>query len=117
PGAEPVDATGFYPAMLDAGYRYGPAFQGLRAVWGRGEEVFAKVALPDGRDPQADPFGLHPARLVELSKAHRLQRGFEERRVESEAVGLLVMAVRQRDLGEHLLAAPPDGAQALEGRA
>ncbi|KJS51739.1 hypothetical protein VM98_35510, partial [Streptomyces rubellomurinus subsp. indigoferus] len=39
--------------------------------------------------------------LGELADAHRLQRGVEERRVQAEAVGLLVMAVRQRDLGEH----------------
>ena len=33
-----------------AGLGYGPAFQGLRAAWRRGDEVFAEVALPeDGR--------------------------------------------------------------------
>ncbi|KJS51609.1 hypothetical protein VM98_36210, partial [Streptomyces rubellomurinus subsp. indigoferus] len=44
-----------------AGYRYGPAFPGLRAVWRRGEEVFAELALPDGPDQHADRFALHPA--------------------------------------------------------
>jgi acyl transferase domain-containing protein/D-arabinose 1-dehydrogenase-like Zn-dependent alcohol dehydrogenase/acyl carrier protein len=63
PGAEPVDVSGFYPAMLDAGYHYGPAFQGLRAVWRRDEEIFADVALPADLHKQAEEFGLHPALL------------------------------------------------------
>ena len=54
----PLD--GLYDALADAGLRYGPAFQGLRAVWRRGEEVFAEVR--PGRLP-ADGFGVHPALL------------------------------------------------------
>ncbi|WP_410631077.1 SDR family NAD(P)-dependent oxidoreductase [Amycolatopsis sp. cmx-4-83] len=57
--AEPVELEGFYDQLADSGYTYGPAFRGLRAAWRRGSEVFAEVALPDGR--QAAGFGLHPA--------------------------------------------------------
>ncbi|MBW8486214.1 type I polyketide synthase, partial [Actinomadura parmotrematis] len=60
-GAEPVAVEGFYARMAAGGYGYGPAFQGLRAAWRRGDEVFAEVALPDG--VVADRFGLHPALL------------------------------------------------------
>ncbi|MFH8371872.1 type I polyketide synthase, partial [Streptomyces sp. NPDC018031] len=60
PGAEPVDVTGFYDWLADAGYGYGPAFQGLRAAWRRDGEVFAEVALAD---QAADRYGLHPALL------------------------------------------------------
>ncbi|MFE6072418.1 type I polyketide synthase, partial [Streptomyces sp. NPDC056525] len=62
-GAEPVDVTGFYEDLTERGYAYGPAFQGLRAVWRRGEELFAEAALP--REPREDAgrFGLHPALL------------------------------------------------------
>ncbi|MGP4052944.1 type I polyketide synthase, partial [Streptomyces sp. 2A115] len=65
PGAQPldVDVRGFYDGLLERGYGYGPAFQGLRAVWRRGEEVFAEVALPEEQRKEADRFGIHPALL------------------------------------------------------
>ncbi|MDW6057197.1 polyketide synthase dehydratase domain-containing protein [Streptomyces sp. FXJ1.4098] len=60
-GAEPVPVDGYYRAMADAGYAYGPAFRGLRAVWRRGDEVFAEAAIDDA--PDAARYGLHPALL------------------------------------------------------
>ena len=57
--ARPVDLAGFYERLADQGYRYGPAFQGVRAAWRRGDEIFAEVALPE--DTVTDGFGLHPA--------------------------------------------------------
>ncbi|WP_327290504.1 SDR family NAD(P)-dependent oxidoreductase [Streptomyces sp. NBC_01198] len=59
--ATPVDLAGAYQRLAERGYGYGPAFQGLRAVWRRGEDVYAEVALPDGTDTAG--FGLHPALL------------------------------------------------------
>ncbi|QQQ80025.1 SDR family NAD(P)-dependent oxidoreductase [Saccharothrix sp. 6-C] len=56
--AEPVDLTGFYDDLAARGYEYGPAFEGVRAVWRHGDELYAEVAL-DARDG----FGLHPALL------------------------------------------------------
>ncbi|MGW5640884.1 polyketide synthase dehydratase domain-containing protein, partial [Streptomyces sp. NPDC003832] len=61
PGAEQVDVSDFYATAAAAGYGYGPAFQGLCAVWRRGEEVFAEVILPEAERATADRFGLHPA--------------------------------------------------------
>ncbi|MGW4350522.1 SDR family NAD(P)-dependent oxidoreductase [Nocardia sp. NPDC004582] len=58
-GAQPLDVDGAYDDLLALGYGYGPFFQGLRAAWRRGEELFAEVALPDPQD--ADGFGIHPA--------------------------------------------------------
>ncbi|MFD3701436.1 SDR family NAD(P)-dependent oxidoreductase, partial [Streptomyces sp. NPDC058646] len=58
---EPVD--GVYARLADLGYAYGPAFQGLRSVWRRGEDVFAEVRLPDALHDGAARFGLHPALL------------------------------------------------------
>ncbi|WP_030293807.1 type I polyketide synthase [Streptomyces katrae] len=65
PGAQPVDMVPgeFYGDLVERGYGYGPAFQGLRAVWRRGEELFAEVALPEEQSKDADRFGLHPALL------------------------------------------------------
>ncbi|MER6401904.1 type I polyketide synthase, partial [Kitasatospora sp. NPDC001603] len=60
-GAEAVDLEGFYPGLAASGLAYGPAFQGVRAAWRRGEELFAEVALPDGVGVTG--FGLHPALL------------------------------------------------------
>ncbi|UOX89175.1 type I polyketide synthase [Amycolatopsis sp. FBCC-B4732] len=57
-GATAVPLEGAYAALAERGFGYGPAFQGLRAVWRRDEEVFAEVAIDD-----ADRFGLHPALL------------------------------------------------------
>ncbi|TMU99350.1 type I polyketide synthase [Streptomyces sp. DASNCL29] len=58
-----------YEDMAAAGYGYGPAFRGLRAVWTRGDEVFAEVALADGQGLSADGFGLHPVLLDSAMQA------------------------------------------------
>ncbi len=60
-GAVPIDD--FYDRLAERGIDYGPAFQGLRNVWRRGEELFAEVALPEDQLAQAGRYGLHPALL------------------------------------------------------
>ncbi|MFF1903700.1 type I polyketide synthase [Kitasatospora sp. NPDC058218] len=62
-GAEPVEIEDFYTDLVVRGYSYGPAFQGLRAVWRRGEELFAEAVLPAEQREHADKFGIHPALL------------------------------------------------------
>ncbi|MFE0176327.1 SDR family NAD(P)-dependent oxidoreductase [Streptomyces sp. NPDC059002] len=62
-GAQPLDVTGVYADLADQGYGYGPAFQGLRAVWKHGADVYAEVALPEAAAAEAGAFGLHPALL------------------------------------------------------
>ncbi|MEU4230027.1 type I polyketide synthase [Nonomuraea sp. NPDC026600] len=59
PGAEPVEVEGHYELLARRGYHYGPAFQGLRAMWRAGDEVYAEVAA----DVDAGAYGLHPALL------------------------------------------------------
>ncbi|MEU0537937.1 type I polyketide synthase, partial [Amycolatopsis tolypomycina] len=61
--AERVDVETFYADLAERGYGYGPAFQGLRAAWRRGDEVFAEVALPEDLRKDAGRFGVHPALL------------------------------------------------------
>ncbi|MDM4723015.1 SDR family NAD(P)-dependent oxidoreductase [Micromonospora sp. WMMA1363] len=63
PGARPVEVADFYPDLIERGHAHGPAFQALRALWQRGEEVFAEVALPDDTGTAAGSFGVHPALL------------------------------------------------------
>ncbi|HWM12060.1 MAG TPA: SDR family NAD(P)-dependent oxidoreductase, partial [Solirubrobacteraceae bacterium] len=62
-GAEPVDVEGLYDRLAAVGFGYGPAFQGLRAAWLRGGEVFAEVELDDVQAREAGRFGVHPALL------------------------------------------------------
>ncbi|MFE1931956.1 SDR family NAD(P)-dependent oxidoreductase [Streptomyces sp. NPDC059474] len=62
-GAEAVEIAGFYEDVAATGLAYGPVFQGLRAVWRKGDEVFAEVALPEESRAEAARFGLHPALL------------------------------------------------------
>ncbi|MFB6903287.1 SDR family NAD(P)-dependent oxidoreductase [Streptomyces bacillaris] len=62
-GASEVDLEGLYDRLADTGFAYGPAFQGLHAVWQRDEELFAEVTLSAEHRDEAGAFGLHPALL------------------------------------------------------
>ncbi|MDX3854927.1 type I polyketide synthase [Streptomyces sp. AK02-01A] len=79
--AQPLPVDGFYTARAADGYGYGPAFQGLRAAWRLGEEIYAEVALPEEATDGVAGFGLHPALLqtalhaLQLSAAERLGPG------------------------------------------
>ena len=72
-GAEPVAIDGLYDDFAGTGLTYGPLFRSLRAVWSRGREVFAEVALPE--DSDAERFGLHPAALDACTHALRVAGG------------------------------------------
>ncbi|MRH92328.1 SDR family NAD(P)-dependent oxidoreductase [Nocardia sp. SYP-A9097] len=62
PGGEPSTPTGFYPGPGDSGLWYGPAFQGLRATWQLGDEIFAEVLRPE-QEGEVGDFEMHPALL------------------------------------------------------
>jgi acyl transferase domain-containing protein/D-arabinose 1-dehydrogenase-like Zn-dependent alcohol dehydrogenase/acyl carrier protein len=63
PDAESVAVDDLYDRLAERGLAYGPAFQGLQAVWRRGDELLVEVALPDEQRGQAELFGVHPALL------------------------------------------------------
>ncbi len=63
PGAEAITVDDVYERLADVGLEYGPAFQGLRAAWRRGEEIFAEVALDETQAAAAGSYGIHPALL------------------------------------------------------
>jgi pimaricinolide synthase PimS1 len=74
-GAEAIAAEGLYDRLAEAGFEYGPAFQGLDAAWRSGEEVFAEVCLAEEQGQEASRFNLHPALLDSAFHAeldHRL---------------------------------------------
>ncbi|SOD62186.1 Acyl transferase domain-containing protein, partial [Streptomyces zhaozhouensis] len=60
-GAEPEPVDDAYDRLAELGYGYGPAFQGLTALWRTGDELWAEVALPERQHAEAERFGLHPA--------------------------------------------------------
>jgi acyl transferase domain-containing protein/NADPH:quinone reductase-like Zn-dependent oxidoreductase/short-subunit dehydrogenase/acyl carrier protein len=62
-GAEPVEVEFLYDRAAELGFGYGPAFQGLRAAWRRGEELFAEIDLDHEQAAEATRYGIHPALL------------------------------------------------------
>ncbi|WP_460625140.1 type I polyketide synthase, partial [Kitasatospora kifunensis] len=103
-GAASVSMDGAYEGFAAAGFGYGPAFQGLRAVWQRGEELFAEVELPADVDGAA--FGVHPALLdavmhaAILTSSGELAIPFLWSGVSLHAVGASVVRVRLTRLGD-----------------
>ena len=119
--AESLDLTGFYDWFAEVGFDYGPSFQGVRAVWRRGAEVFAEVALPQ----DAAGFGLHPALLDAAVQAPGAtirdtdapaRLPFSWQGVTLHASGATALRVQVRRVGDDtmsLLATDPAGAPVL----
>ncbi|HEV7977565.1 SDR family NAD(P)-dependent oxidoreductase, partial [Amycolatopsis sp.] len=108
-GATPVDITSCYDWFAEGGFEYGPAFQGVRAVWRKGDDIFADVSLPDHVQSDAEAFGLHPALLdAALQSAALVDRGEEGRSgmpfswegVSLHATGAAAARIRLRRIGE-----------------
>ena len=122
PGAEAMPVADAYERMAQAGYGYGPAFQGLRAVWRRNAEIFAEIALPEGE--RTDGWSLHPALLdaalhpdvlgeVDKDESQPLSLPFSWHDVRLHASGattLRVRLTRPEPGGVALLAVDPAGA-------
>ncbi|WP_432905347.1 SDR family NAD(P)-dependent oxidoreductase [Micromonospora matsumotoense] len=107
PAATPVDLDDLYPRMADAGLVYGPVFQGLRAAWRHGDEVYAEVALPaDVLD--ADRFHLHPALFDAALHAIGLSRGEGAPAVPFTWTGVSVHATGAATLRVTVTPAGPD---------
>ncbi len=71
-GAEPVETDHLYDRLAEAGYDYGPAFQGLHAAWVKDEALYGEVALEDRQAREAENYLAHPA-LVDASLHVALQ--------------------------------------------
>ncbi|MFD2467956.1 SDR family NAD(P)-dependent oxidoreductase [Amycolatopsis silviterrae] len=119
PGADAVDLDGFYDRLA-----FGPAFQGLRAVWRDEAAVYAEVALPA---PAADAglFGIHPVLLdaalhavsfVDPGGAGKSLLPFAWNGVSLHASGASTLRVRLTGIGADTVsidAADVDGAPVL----
>ncbi|MEU1982551.1 type I polyketide synthase [Nocardia sp. NPDC019395] len=62
-GSVPSGDGSFYDLLARRGFEYGPIFQGVTAVWTRGEQTFAEVSLDDSVSGSAAAFAMHPALL------------------------------------------------------
>ncbi|WP_435843217.1 type I polyketide synthase [Streptomyces gardneri] len=62
-GATEVELDHVYGRLVERGYEYGEAFQGLRRLWKGEGELFAEVALEDGPRADAHLYAVHPALL------------------------------------------------------
>ncbi|MEU6996605.1 SDR family NAD(P)-dependent oxidoreductase [Streptomyces sp. NPDC046465] len=111
--AESVNVEGFYAQAAEAGYGYGPAFQGLRAVWRDGEDLLAEVVLPEAAGAH-DGYGIHPtlldaalhpllvARFQDGSADGQVHVPFGWTGVSLRAVGATTVRVRLRPVGESI---------------
>ncbi|MEU5181762.1 SDR family NAD(P)-dependent oxidoreductase [Streptomyces longwoodensis] len=104
--AEAVDLDDLYPRLAGTGLDYGPAFQGLRAAWRRGEEIYAEVALADHERGRAQEFGMHPALMdaalhaLGVDDRHGLRLPFAFHGVRTYAPGTSELRVRLAPVGE-----------------
>ncbi|MDH6130623.1 polyketide synthase dehydratase domain-containing protein, partial [Kitasatospora sp. GP82] len=97
-----MDVEGFYEAS-----GFGPAFQAVRSVWRRGEEVFVEAAVP-GQLGDAGEFGFHPALLEAAVQAAGFAGVDDDERlvalswggVSLHAAGAAVVRARILRLGE-----------------
>ncbi|XVS67553.1 SDR family NAD(P)-dependent oxidoreductase [Actinosynnema sp. CA-299493] len=99
PNGAAVDVGDVYERLA-----HGPAFQGLRAAWRVGEEVFAEVELP----VEAGLFGVHPALLDAVLHAaggsDEVLVPFAWHGVRWHATGATKLRARLTPVGEHALA-------------
>ncbi|RFS86628.1 SDR family NAD(P)-dependent oxidoreductase, partial [Actinomadura spongiicola] len=110
PGATPIDVSGFYEDLAAAGYHYGPVFQGLRAVWQDGDDLYADVHLPD--EESANGYTAHPALLDAVMHAlaqaavstGEMGLPFAWTGVRLHAVGATQVRVRITPTGQHTFA-------------
>ncbi|MEU5693428.1 SDR family NAD(P)-dependent oxidoreductase [Actinosynnema sp. NPDC020468] len=112
--AEPVPLRELHDRFAALGLDYGPAFQGVRGVWRRGEELFAEVTLPEDLD--ATGFGVHPALLD--AALHPLALLGDELRLPFGWTGVRLRAtgattLRVRLAGGGITAVDPAGAAVL----
>ncbi|MGA8363603.1 MAG: SDR family NAD(P)-dependent oxidoreductase, partial [Solirubrobacteraceae bacterium] len=60
-GARELDSEFLYDRLAEAGYSYGPSFQGLRRAFESEDGLFAEIALSEERESEAQGFCIHPA--------------------------------------------------------
>jgi acyl transferase domain-containing protein len=75
PGAVPLALDGVYGTLAELGLDYGSDFQGLRAAWRKGEDLYTEVELLRDAETDSDRFAIHPALLDATLHALPLEAG------------------------------------------
>ena len=60
-GARALETELLYERLADAGYDYGPCFQGLACAWRAGDAIYAEVQIESEQLADTAGFGVHPA--------------------------------------------------------
>ncbi|MCW3845517.1 polyketide synthase dehydratase domain-containing protein, partial [Micromonospora yasonensis] len=104
-GAVPLPVDGVYEWLAELGYRYGPAFQGLRRAWRAGDDLYAEVALPEPVRDDVDGYGVHPALLDAALHVLALAADGEVNRIQLPFVwsGVRLHANRATSVRVHLV--------------
>jgi NADP-dependent 3-hydroxy acid dehydrogenase YdfG/acyl carrier protein len=63
PGSAALLVEDMYDALSELGLAYGETFRAVRAVYRRGDELFAELRLPEAAQLDAARYALHPALL------------------------------------------------------
>ncbi|MDT3400418.1 type I polyketide synthase, partial [Streptomyces sp. B1866] len=108
PGAVPLPVDDFYERLRRTGVDYGPAFQGLRAAWRRGDELFAELAPGPDHERDAERFAVHPALLdaavqtqqVDADASDGVSVAFSWHGVRLSGAGPTRLRVRSAPVGE-----------------
>jgi len=124
--AEQIETDNLYDRLAEAGYDYGPAFQGLHAAWSHGDALYGEVALDDSQAREAEHFEAHPALVdaalhIALQAALAVEPGkmivpFSVRgvRLQSKSAAALRVRLTQPEEGTlSLLACDHTGAEVL----
>ncbi|MGK5638143.1 SDR family NAD(P)-dependent oxidoreductase [Streptomyces sp. URMC 126] len=108
PGATPVPVDTLYERLAGDGLGYGPAFQGLHALWEHGDDLYAEVRLGREQRDAADAFALHPA-LLDAALHPAAARTTGDVRLPFAWAGVTVHATGATALRVHLAPAGDDG--------
>ena len=101
-GAEELDAEFLFDRFAEAGYNYGPWFQGLRSAWRVGEELYAEMAFEAEQASEAAAFGIHPA-LLDSALQAMLWNALEEGQAGELEVPFAFSGVRLHGRGASML--------------
>ncbi|WP_452312077.1 SDR family NAD(P)-dependent oxidoreductase, partial [Micromonospora eburnea] len=126
-GATEVDVNDLYERMAERGAGFGPAFQGVSAVWRLAGEMCAEVELPSAQRDDADRYAVHPALLDSalhpiglcefLGEEVTTLRPFSYNGIRVYTAGATTLRVRLSDAGEgriRVLVADGTGAPVAE---
>ncbi|MEU1689918.1 SDR family NAD(P)-dependent oxidoreductase [Micromonospora sp. NPDC005707] len=106
PGATPIATDTLYDTLAATGLHYGPAFQGVKAVWRDGDTLHADVHLPD--EVAAGGHGVHPALLDAALHPMALAGGADGIRLPFAWAGVTLHATGARHLRVRLEATGDD---------